>query len=160
MKRLRSIIRDIPHFFLSLSSGWRPINKFTESFDFGENRIGSGGPREGPIIGIVVGDKAADLDDQFADVTERSGVKALPSILPSAIKRPAPVHGKGTILGTAGHKIGHSEGLNVLEFARRRNPVRCPCLLGRAFAATDPRRTHHPLAERPAVDAQGSDARG
>ncbi|HEV8644236.1 MAG TPA: hypothetical protein VGR01_01550, partial [Burkholderiales bacterium] len=49
------------HFNLVL----RPANNFTKPFEFGEDRIGGGGPGEGPGVRVPVFDKALDVAAQI-----------------------------------------------------------------------------------------------
>src|SRR5436309_2193714 len=54
-----------------------PINKFTDTFDFGDNRIGGGGPDERSPMFIVVGHILLDFVDQLADVAKRAAPNRL-----------------------------------------------------------------------------------
>src|SRR5438045_1692788 len=54
-----------------------PINKFTDTLDFGDNRIGGGGPDERSPMFIVVGDILLDFVDQLADVAKRAAANRL-----------------------------------------------------------------------------------
>ena len=54
-----------------------PINKFTDTFDFGEDRIGGGGPDERSFVFIVTRDILLDFVDQLADVAKRAAPNRL-----------------------------------------------------------------------------------
>ena len=49
-----------------------PINKFTKTLQFRENRIGSGGPDKRALVSVVVGDVVIDFVHQFTHAAERT----------------------------------------------------------------------------------------
>jgi hypothetical protein len=57
----------------------RPINKFTNALDLGENRISRGSPREWSLMFIVMFPIVFDFEHQFADVAERAAANGLAS---------------------------------------------------------------------------------
>jgi hypothetical protein len=47
-----------------------PINKFTKTLEFVEDRIGARGPHKRPLVGIVVSYVVVDLVHQFTHAAE------------------------------------------------------------------------------------------
>jgi hypothetical protein len=54
-----------------------PINNFTEAFQLGEDRIGSGSPYERTPMEIVVDNIGVDLRDQLLDAAKRAAPDGL-----------------------------------------------------------------------------------
>jgi hypothetical protein len=55
----------------------RPANNFTKPFEFGEDRIGGGGPGEGPGMRVPVFDEALDVAAQISGGSERAAADGL-----------------------------------------------------------------------------------
>ena len=47
-----------------------PINKFTDTLEFVEYRIGGGSPDEGPLVAVVMSHIGVDLRHQLPDTAE------------------------------------------------------------------------------------------
>ena len=54
-----------------------PINKFTDTLDLSENRIGGGGPGKWPLVFIIVGDILLNFFHQLSDVAKGAATNRL-----------------------------------------------------------------------------------